>query len=276
VFGVSSYRMNQRIAFTDTAPTIPNDSATVARGQYLARAIAKCVDCHGEDLGGKVAVDAGPVGMFYGPNLTSGTGSATAALSDAEIVHGIRHGVGKDGRKLLFMPAAVWTGMSDDDVAAIVAYIRSLPAVDRASPPSVVKPLGRLLYLAGQFPLFEAELIDHTPPHRVAPPAGPDAQYGQYLANIGGCTGCHTPSLSGGHVPGTPPNFKPAANITPDGIGHYTEADFFRAMRDARRPDGSAIDPFMPTAATKLMTDDDTRAIWRYLMTVPRKKFGER
>lgn len=276
VFGISSYRMSRTIAFTDGAPPIPTDTATLARGRYLATAIAKCTECHGADLGGKLAVDAGPVGTMYGPNLTSGVGGLGPSRTDADLVHAVRHGLGPGGRLLRFMPSLDWFGMADEDVGAIVAYVRSVPPVDRTMPASVVKPLGRALYVAGQLPLHEAELIDHAAPRAPRPASGATAEYGAYLARIGGCTGCHGPGLSGGQVPGTPPEFKPAANLTPEGIGHYTEADFFTALREGRKPDGSAIDPFMPWALTKLMTDDDTRAIWKYLISVPRKPFGNR
>jgi mono/diheme cytochrome c family protein len=276
VFGISSYRLSRTIAFTDSAPSIPTDSASLVRGQYLSTAISKCTECHGADLGGKFAIDAGPVGQFYAPNLTSGAGSVIATRSDTDLVHAIRHGLGPGGRKLVFMPSIDWIGMADEDVAAIVAYVRSVPPVDRTMPASVIKPLGRALYVAGQLPLADADLIDHAAPRAARPAAGETVEYGKYLADISGCTGCHGPGLSGGSVPGTPPEFKPAANITPEGIGHYTEADFFRALREGKKADGTDIDPFMPWGLTKLMTDADTRAIWNFLQTVPPKPFGNR
>jgi mono/diheme cytochrome c family protein len=174
------------------------------------------------------------------------------------------------------MPVRDWSIMADEDVAAIVAYVRNVPPVDRESEPSTVGPVGRALYVAGQLPLFESELVPHENIVRSRPATGATVEYGRYLAQIGGCTGCHGPTLSGGKVPGTPPDFKPAANLTPAGIGHYTEADFFRALREGRRPDGTELDSFMPVSATRLMTDDDTRAIWMYLQTVPARQFGGR
>lgn len=274
VFGLSSFRLSRTVAFTDTAPFIPADSASIARGQYLSTAIGKCTECHGTDLGGKLAIDAGPVGQIYAPNLTSGPGGTIATWSDADVVHAIRHGVGPGGRKLIFMPSTDWIGMADDDVAAIVAYVRSVPPVDRTMSAPVIKPLGRALYVAGQLPLTDADVIDHATPRAARPATGETAEYGKYLANIAGCTGCHGPGLSGGSVPGTPPEFKPAANLTPAGIGHYTEADFFRALREGKRPDGTELDAFMPWGLTKLMTDADTRAIWNFLKTVPPREFG--
>ena len=275
-YSVSSYRLGKKLTFSDTPPAVVSDSATVAKGEYLVRAITKCADCHGADLGGQMMIDDPAFGRFYPPNLTKGRGSVTASLSDADIVNAIRHGIARDGRKLAFMPARDWSTMADDDVAAVVAYVRSVPPVDRESQPSKIGPVGRALYVAGKLPIFEAELIPHDNVVRAKPPVGVTAEYGRYLATIGGCHGCHGPTLSGGQVPGTPPDFKPAANITPGGIGQYTEADFFRALREGKRPDGSTIDPFMPVSATRLMTDDDTRALWMYLQTVPAREFGNR
>ena len=275
-YSVSSYRIGRKVAFTDTPPVVAHDSVAVAKGEYLVRAITKCADCHSADLGGQVMIDNPAIGRFYAPNLTSGRGSVTAARSDAEIVNAIRPGITPEGRKLAFMPSRDWSTMADEDVAAVVAYVRSVPAVDRDPRSGKVGPLARALYLAGKFPVFEAELFEHDNIARTKPPAGATAEYGRYLATIGGCHGCHGPTLSGGQVPGTPPDFKPAANLTPGGIGRYTEADFFRVMREGKRPDGSTIDPFMPVTATRLMTDDDTRAIWRYLQTVPAREFGHR
>lgn len=276
VYGFSSYRMNQRITISDAVPTIPGDSATLARGEYMVRAITKCAECHGPDLGGQLFFDGGPLGTFHTPNLTKGAGGLGNSRTDADIVTAIRHGVGPGGNKLKFMPSSDWAMLADEDVAAIVAYVRSVPPVDRPTQPSSVGPLGRALYLAGQLPLFEAELMDHGHVTRTRPPQGVSVEYGKYLANIGGCTGCHGPTLSGGKIPGTPPELKPAANLTPEGIGHYKEADFFRALREGKRPNGTEIDPFMPVQATKLMTDEDIRAVWAYLRSVPAKPFGGR
>lgn len=277
VFALSSYRMSRRIAVHDSEPVIRTDSASIARGRHLAIAIAKCVDCHGADLGGQLAVDAGPIGELIAPNITSGAGGVLSALSDAELVRAIRHGVRPDGTPLRFMPTTSFNILSDEDVAAIVAYLRAAPPVDRPTRGSVVRPLGRLLYVAGQLPLMnESELVPHDGITRRTPPAGATAEYGAYLATVGGCTGCHGPGLSGGHVPGTPPSFKPAANLTPTGIGQWSEQDFVTALREGKRPDGSVIDPFMPVKYTAQMTDDELRALYAHLRTVPPRETGTR
>jgi len=98
---------------------------------------------------------------------------------------------------------------------------------------------------------------------------------GRYLADIAGCHGCHGTGLSGGPVAG-PPGLPPASNLTTAGIGDWTEADFVRAMRNGRRPDGSSLDPFMPWEVFGKMTDDELHALWLYLRSVPARAFGNK
>ncbi|MFP5353691.1 MAG: c-type cytochrome [Gemmatimonadota bacterium] len=277
VFALSSYRLSRTFAIRDSEPTIVSDSVSITRGRHLAFAVAKCVECHGVDLGGQLAIDAGPVGQMIAPNITAGSGGILTARSDADLVRAIRHGVRPDGTPIRFMPVTGFNAMTDADVAAIVAFLRAAPPVDRESKPSVVRPLGHLMYIAGQMPVMnEAELVPHEGITRADPAPGPTAEYGAYLATIGGCTGCHGPGLSGGHVPGTPPSFKPAANLTPTGIGSWSEQDFATALRRGTRPDGTVIDPFMLVKFTALMTDDEIRAIYAFLRTVPRRETGNR
>jgi mono/diheme cytochrome c family protein len=138
-----------------------------------------------------------------------------------------------------------------------------------------VGPVLRALVLAGQMPAGEAEIVDHTKPIPTAPMPGPTTGYGKYIVTTGGCIGCHGKSLSGGPVPGGDPSWPPAANITPTGLKAYDEAAFFKALRDGVRPSGTAINPAMPYRLTKEMTDDEIRAVWAYLKTVPAKEFKQ-
>lgn len=256
----------------DVAPTslvIPTDSAAIERGRHLVEAVTKCMDCHGNDLGGAVMVDDGALGRFVGSNLTRGEGGVASRYSDLDFVRAIRHGLRPDGRPLIVMPSQAFYHLSDEDLGAIIAYIRSVPAVDRVNPASRVGPLGRALGLAGKLPLLPATLIDRstTPPATVQ--AGATAAYGDYLVKVGGCYDCHGPSLAGGPMPGQSPGDPPAANLTPGGkFGAWSEAQFIHAMRTGERPDGSMINPVMPWPAVGKLTDDELSAIWRFLQTV--------
>jgi len=97
---------------------------------------------------------------------------------------------------------------------------------------------------------------------------GVSVSYGRYLARVGGCFSCHGENLAGGHYEGAPSD-PPAQNITPGGIGSWRQADFMRALRTGRRPDGSAINPFMPSNTFANMTDDEVAALWQFVRTVP-------
>ena len=105
--------------------------------------------------------------------------------------------------------------------------------------------------------------------------AAPSIEYGRYLAQVSGCHGCHGTGLSGGRVAG-PPDLPLASNLTPAGLAAWTEADFVRALREGRRPDGSAINEFMPWRGYGAMTDTELHALWLYLRSVPPRPTGTR
>jgi mono/diheme cytochrome c family protein len=244
----------------------------VARGAHLVAARG-CVGCHGEDLAGHVELDNAFIGRLAGPNLTRG--GRGGRLTDADWERAVRHGVRRDGSPLFVMPASEHTGMSDEDLGAIVAYARSLPARPNVPPLSRAGPVIGAMQAAGKVNLFSAAEIDHRRPHPARVAAEPTARYGAYLAAM--CSGCHGPGLSGGKIPGAPPDWKPAANITPGGIGHYTEADFVRALREGVRPGGAPIDSQMPVRRiTRHLDDTELRALYAYLHTLPSRPYGGR
>jgi mono/diheme cytochrome c family protein len=250
------------------------DSATVSRGRHLATVTSGCADCHGADFGGKMVVDDPGVMVLHATNLTSGPGGVMSRYSDAQLVAAIREGVGDDGRKLIFMPSHEFADMADDEVAALVAYLRTLPAIARTTPPIRVGPVARALDVAGQVVLLPYDHIDHARATRAQAPSGNGVERGKYLAN--GCVGCHGAGFSGGTIPGSPPSWKPAANISPTGIGTWTRDDFARAMRSGQRPDGSMIDSLMPWRNLRGMGDDELDALYAYLKTVPPRPTGMR
>lgn len=254
---------------------VPSDAASIARGEHLSRSLAKCVDCHGEDMGGFTLVDDGPIGRIAGPNLTPGRGGILEGFDDAALERAIRHGIARDGRRLLIMPAMDYQYLSDEDTGAIIAYLRTLAPVDRESVPIRLGPLARALYAAGQMPLFPYDGVTKQAEGVSTVPVDSTVAYGKYIGDVG-CAGCHNPNYAGGKIHGAPPDWPLAANITPGGIGHYSFADFDRAMREGVRPDGSPINPAMPIPATKLMTDIEMVAVWKYLQTLPAKQFAER
>ena len=256
----------------EPALVIPTDSASIARGARLVRA-EPCGQCHGDDLGGKVFADAGPFALLAGPNLTRGRGGRTPPRTNAEWEQAIRHGIRRDHTTLVIMPSEVFHAIADDEMAAMIAYLEQVPPVDREVPPTKLRIIGRLVFGAGQ----ENTAVELTPrtPHVASVDTTPGVAYGEYLVKTHGCRVCHGESLSGG--PGFGPDGRPASNLTPTGIGHYTDADFTRAIRNGVRPNGgAAISDEMPWRYFGTMTDGQLESIWQYLRTVPPKPFGER
>lgn len=269
VYGVSEARLRRTYQVAAaTNLNVTGDPAQIARGQHLVTAVTKCVDCHTQDLGGKLFIDGGPFATIYSSNLTAGKGGVLSRYTDAQLETAIRHGVRSNGRGLMIMPSDEYANLSDEDVSAIIAYLRSLRPVDREHPASKLGPIGRMLVTAGQLPIMAAARMDHNATRPAVPPVGPTREYGQYLVSVGGCRGCHGPNLVGG--PSPEPGAPPAANITPAGpIGKWSEADFVRAIRTGTRPDGSKIKDFMPWRSMSRHTDDELHALWLYLRTVP-------
>jgi mono/diheme cytochrome c family protein len=267
VYLFSETRINRRYSIRIAPVTVPTDTVSLFEGKrlFISRG---CSDCHGNDMGGKIFVDDPIVGTLSGSNLTRGKGGIGNTYEALDFVRAIRYGIASDGKPLIYMPSQEYNAMNDDQLGAIIAYIRSAPAVDNV-PPLNLGPLMRIGFLAGKIPLLPAEIIDHQAKRPPVIAMGATVEYGKYLVNT--CTGCHGKDLAGGAVPGAPSSFPKASNITNDpeiGIGRWTEADFFKAMREGKRPDGSQIDPFMPWKNFVQMTDVEIKAIWYYLQTI--------
>ncbi len=274
IYLYTNHRMDVSYDITPASVAVPHDSASIARGRHIA-VTRGCTDCHGEDLSGKVVIDEPPVARLTAPNLTPA--GVAGEYSDRDWIRSIRHGVGPDGKPLLFMPSHEFYYLSDEDLGSLIAFLRTAEPTDSDLPSTTIGPLARVLYTTGEFDLLPAELIPHDAPRPEAPERGPTAEYGAYLAV--GCTGCHGKGLSGGPIPGGPPEWPAASNITPDvetGIGSWTEEDFFRALREGRRPGGTRLSEAMPWKMTRHMTDEEIRAIWAYLQSLPPRVEGNR
>lgn len=272
----STNRLAKTFEISDSSPPIPSDSASIARGRHLVRAVTRCVECHGDDLGGKVVVERPVVGRITARNLTTGIGGWGTTLSDAAIVEAIRHAVSPTGRALALMPARGYWHLSDNDVAAIVAYLRSVPPVDRDLPPTTYSFRGRTLLVTGRLDdMFDARAIDHKARREPAPAPDTTEAYGRYLANIGGCTWCHGSDLAGKPIPLALPDGPLSTDLTPANLGSWSESDFFRAMREGIRPDGRALDTtYMAVRYLRELTDLELRALWKFLRSLTPQNRG--
>lgn len=247
------------------------------RGAYLVQGPMGCGNCHtpfgpegfdfDKDLSGRVVED-NEMFTAVAPNLTPA--GPIADWSDAELARAIREGIRPDGSVIgPPMPFPLYRHISDDDLAAIVAYLRTVPAVESDVPASVYN-----------IPLPPA----YGPPIETvaAVPAGVTVEYGEYLANVAHCMECHTPFGPQGPMLDTdfgrggfefhgPWGTSVASNLTSheDGLAGYSDEEIAAMITKAVRPDGSPMMPPMPYGYLAQMTPDDLSALILYLRSVP-------
>jgi mono/diheme cytochrome c family protein len=264
-------RVTAGASAADPLAGVDLDSAALARaisrGEHLVKTRVGCNGCHGADLGGRVLIDKVMVGYWAPPNLTSGAGGVTRGFSAADWDRAVRHGVRHTGQSSS-MPSTEFLNLSDHELSDIVVYVRSLPPVDRTMKPVGIGPVFSFVvaFGANSLPAFG---IDHQKAHQVEPPVeAASVEMGEHIAQV--CRGCHGEHLSGGKISGDP-NMPIVANLTPHetGLKGWTETDFFRALRDGKRKDGTDILPQMPWKAYGQMNDVELKALWTYLQAVP-------
>jgi mono/diheme cytochrome c family protein len=241
-----------------------NDSATVARGRHVAEAITGCEACHGPGLAGRQFPIPAVLTTMAAPNLTRGQGGVGATYTPADWERAIRHGVGKDGRRLLIMPSEAYNYLSDSDVAALIAYLQTLAAVDRSFGPRKIGIAGGAMLGAGMMPApYDMIAHDSVGARPVIAP-GATAEYGGYLVNSAGCKVCHGFDLRGERQGAGPP-------LGPSLVAFVANnsAEAFRTtLRTGKTPSGRALDPEkMPWTSYRNMTDEEIEAVRLYIQS---------
>lgn len=261
--------------------------ARMERGEYLVRNVTGCLFCHseldpstrglpvkpGRTGAGRSWASEG-IAWLTTPNITSDRETGAGSWTDDAIARAVREGIGYDGRALFpIMPYSNYAKMSDEDLASVITYIRSLPAVRQPQPRSDVPfPVNRFINAVPQ--PIEGGTV---PPPDLSTPE----KKGQYLATLASCADCHTPMDERGQfikgldfAGGNPFMYegreqKAAANITPavNGIPYYTEDLFLEVIRTGRVRDREISD-VMPWGHYRQMTDDDLKSIFAYLKTL--------
>ncbi|MDC9825876.1 c-type cytochrome [Devosia sp. ZB163] len=255
-----------------------NAAPSVERGDYLVNSIAACGSCHTplgpegyvatQELGGRL-VEETPAFTAIAPNITPA--GRVKDWTDAELAKAIREGVRPDGSVIgMPMPFEVYKGLSDTDLASIVMYLRTVPAVENDPGTS-----------AYNVPLPPAWGPPITSVADV--PEGVTAEYGAYLAGpVGHCTVCHTtfgpqgPMLdtalgAGGQEFHGPWGTSVAANITPTGLSGYSDAELATIITTGVRPNGSRLLPPMSIGHYAKMKPNDVQAVVLYLRSLPAK-----
>jgi mono/diheme cytochrome c family protein len=262
-------RMNRVYSIQPETVIYPTDLASIERGGRLASVY--CAECHGEDFSGKTIINNPPLGIISGLNLTPGEGGAGSEFTDDNWVLAVRHGINPEGKPLLVMPSKDRYYLSDADFGDIIAYMKSLSPVNKKWDDPKLTLLGKILVAAGAFgDVLNVETIDHTSPRPVAPAEGMNLAYGEYLVKSFGCTTCHGKDLSGGRDPN--PAAPPAPDLTPGGdLGKWTDLNFINTIRSGTNPNQHTLTEFMPWKDLAYMTDDELKAVWLYLQSLPAK-----
>jgi mono/diheme cytochrome c family protein len=280
----------QHLTFDAPLPavTASADSAVIERGRYVVRNLASCPICHGDPkqrqrqlAGEEVPLSGGfefniPPGKFYPPNITPDAETGIGRFSDGQIARALRLGVGHDGRALL--PFMEMQGLSDEDLAAVVSYLRSQPPVHNLVPAHQYNLLGRFV---------KATVLANPVGPKATPPQrnshGATVENGRYLVeSVANCWACHTQrdnntgAMVGPHLGGAtmtdeenlkrtwaPPNL--TSDPTTGRLARFSEDEFVARMRAGRAIPGSP----MPWQGFQKLHEDDLRAIYRYLKTLP-------
>ena len=267
LLAVGGAKANKKYEIPVETVSVPTDAEAVQRGEHIAT-IFICTRCHTENLGGELYFAVPGMLTLPTPNLTAGAGGVGSFYTDEDWVRAIRHGVAHDGRALfILMPSNTFYYLSDEDLGALIAYLKGAPSVDNELPERRIEPLGRMMMAIGMFPPPPVEQINHTGPRPVAPQPGVTVAYGEYLSRT--CKECHGANLNG--MPFGPPGQEvPTPNLTPGGeLVAWSEQEFFTTMRTGVTPSGRQLDEQMPWKFYGQMTDEELRAVWLYLQSLP-------
>lgn len=268
-----------------TSRTFESTPARLARGEYLVEGVAHCFQCHSDHDVTKVDLpikdgmkgagwqmeQAPGLGTIVAPNITPDKATGIGDWTDDEIARAIREGVSRDGHALFpIMPYQKFRDMSDEDLASVIVYLRTIPAVSHNP--------GRTSL---DFPLSRIVNTIPAPVEQSVPEVGAEAR-GEYLVKISECETCHTPAVQGAPVPGMSfgggfefsipgtTTVIASANITPDasGIAHYDEALFEQVLRTGKLP-GRQLSGIMPYAHLARLSADDMKAIFAFIKSRP-------
>ena len=253
---------------------VASDVAGLERGRYLYNTRG-CADCHGANGGGRTFVQTSSMHLA-GSSIAPGPGSVVARYAPVDWVRTIRHGVKPDGSRVRIMPSQDFNQLTDEDVGALIGYVTRLPP-QPARPALVQMPLPVRAMFGFGLLTHAADKIDHR---RQAPLPVPEAvtvEHGRYVAMM--CIGCHGPTLAGGRIPGSPPDWPAAPRLSP-GEGsvmprYLTAAALMHLFQTGQRADGTHLQ-VMPFEALAQLSNVDVQALHLYRSTLPSVTAGER
>lgn len=261
-------RMNKIYTVEPSNLVLPTDAASIEFGKHRAETL--CQGCHGTDLSGIEGwFSAPPIGSIDSTNLTSGVGGLSSDFTTEDYVRAIRHGIDQEGKPIFMVAVPSTAHLSDQDLGTIIAYLKTIPPVDHTLKEKHFTPLGYIMAAAGMLGNLPAEVVSHDA-HVSAPERGVSVEYGEYLVNTNDCRICHGQELAGGPSP-DPTATWISPNLTPGGeLGFWTEEQFINTLRTGVTPSGHRLNENMPWQDYGKFYDDELKAIWVYLQSLPK------
>ena len=261
-------RLNKIYDFPPSDIVLPIDAASIEYGKHRAEIL--CQGCHGDDLSGvNNWFDGGPLGKIDSANLTSGEGGIGIDFTTEDYVRAIRHGIDLEGKPIFMVAVPSTAYLSDEDLGAIIAYVKTVPPVDHKTNGQNFTPLAKTMAGAGVLGDLPVEVVSYDV-HVTAPERGASVEYGEYLMNINDCRLCHGQELAGGPSP-DPTDKWISPNLTPGGeLGFWTEDQFISTLRTGVTPSGHQLNENMPWQDYREFYDDELKAIWLYLQSLPK------
>lgn len=259
LYTLSSRIINARHPFREHPVAVPSDSASIAHGERLTR--IRCVGCHGDSLRGRVFFDEPNVARLVAPNVAA----KLATMTDAEFAGFLRSGVRKDGTSPFVMPPPGFYHISDYDLGALIAYLRSLPVATDSLPANTYRFIGRIGVMLGQFKTAVAS-YDTTMERVGDDPFWSTTRQGEYLARMI-CTECHGLRLTGDSAAAggsSSPSLAGAAGYAPE--------EFVTLLRTGTpRDPATRLSLMAQTALGSLsnLTDEEITSIYGYLQSLP-------
>ncbi|HEY3311974.1 MAG TPA: c-type cytochrome [Anaerolineales bacterium] len=270
MYMLGNARVNKVYDFPPSNIVLPTDQASLDFGKHRVEIL--CAGCHGHDLSGiENWFNVGPLGTIDSANLTSGEGGIGREFTSTEdYVRAIRHGISPEGKPIFMLAVTSTAHLSDSDLGALIAYLKTIPPVNHKTNGQKFTPLAKILLVAGVLSKLPVETVSHAT-QVSSPERGVSVEYGEYLVNTNDCRVCHGQNLAGAPYPNPAIKFI-SPNLTPGGeVSSWSESQFIETLRTGAAPSGHALNPdLMPWKSYRNFNDDEMKAIFLYLKSLPK------
>ncbi|MEE8296095.1 MAG: c-type cytochrome [Sphingomonadales bacterium] len=254
IFGYSEYLIKSGPDPVPVTLTLPTDAISLAEGERLAQTRG-CTGCHSKDIAGQIFFDEPIFARVVTPNLTGFFQTESVETLEAAI----RQGIGADGRPLVLMPSDMFSYLSDEDTAKIIAYLKTMPEVENDLPDNFFGPISRLIFISGDFKTAP-NMILQNPAFKFNQTFNPNLFKGEYIA-MTVCTECHGQNLAGENQDEfAPPDLSIVAGYTPEAFAHLMKTGEASGGREL------GLMAFVAKDRFSHLRDDEVEALYAFLV----------